>query len=180
MLERFSAQARDAVTAAHDQARSAGAGSVTSAHLLAAVVADPRSIACVALAAAGTDPAAVARAARHTDDGIDADALAAVGIDLAAVRAQVEHEFGAGALDHPHARARRRLAFAPDAKKTLELALREAVAGHDRRIDPGHLLLATTRLEHRAPAARVLAACAVDVAAVRTQVERQRAEHPAA
>lgn len=180
MLERFATEARDAVTAAHDAAQRHGAAAVTSAHLLGAAVSDQRSVAARAVLVAGTEPAALADAALRADDGIDAEALAAIGVDLDAVRAQVEDEFGAGALDHPHVRGARRLPFAPDARKTLELALREAIASHDKRIDSGHLLLGAARLERRAPAARVLASLGVDTTALPASVARCRHEQPAA
>jgi hypothetical protein len=82
-------------------------------------------------------------------DALDAGALAAMGIDLDAIRARVEARFGPGALDHRRRRMCRRgpgvrggaLPFAPESKKVLELALREATALGDRHIGPEHVLL---------------------------------------
>ncbi len=68
----------------------------------------------------------------------DAEALRAIGIDLDEVRRRIEESFGAGALDQPVRRSRRggrakrcasprgAIPFTPRAKKSLELALREA------------------------------------------------------
>ena len=103
----------------------------------------------------------------------DAAALAALGFDLDRIRAAVEAAFGPGALDvrpePPRRRGLLRLAprrralpeierlrmpdrpgaghipFSPDAKKALELALREALRLGDRHIGTEHLLLGLLR-----------------------------------
>lgn len=64
-----------------------------------------------------------------TDD--DADALRSVGIDLDEVRRNVEDAFGPGALDRgvpdAHRSGTRHIPFTRDAKRALELSLREAI-----------------------------------------------------
>jgi hypothetical protein len=89
-------------------------------------------------------------AARLRDDvragGLDAAALASLGVDLEAVRARADAVFGDGALDRGTGRGRRgHIPFTPDAKKALELALRETVRLGSSAIDGAHLLLGLLR-----------------------------------
>jgi ATP-dependent Clp protease ATP-binding subunit ClpA len=154
MFERFTAGARAAVVQSQEVARDLGDPRISPAHLVVAVasVDDP---AAEALAAHGADRAALLDA--FDGDGLDAAALAALGIDLDAVRRRADTVFGAGALDRAD-RARRagsggrrggaggHVPFTRDAKKTLEVALREAIRLGHRRIEAGHVLLAVVRL----------------------------------
>jgi len=152
MFERFTAGARAAVVQSQEIARDLGDPRISPAHLVVAVasVADP---AAEALAAQGADRAALLDA--FDGDGLDAAALAALGIDLDAVRRRADTVFGAGALDRAD-RARRagpagrrgagHVPFTRDAKKTLEVALREAIRLGHKRIEAGHVLLAVVRL----------------------------------
>ncbi|WP_217617099.1 Clp protease N-terminal domain-containing protein [Cellulomonas sp. GbtcB1] len=154
MFERFTAGARAAVVQSQEIARDLGDPRISPAHLVVAVasVADP---AAEALAAQGADRAALLDA--FAGDGLDASALAALGIDLDAVRRRADTVFGAGALDRAD-RARRpgqggrrggaggHVPFTRDAKKTLEVALREAIRLGHKRIEAGHVLLAVVRL----------------------------------
>jgi len=118
--------------------------------------------------------------AAETDPGsLDADALAGIGIDLAAVRRQVEQTFGSGALERPAATGRRRRpGFSPDAKRLLEQSLRTAVAAHDRRLDAGHLLVAAAQLDG-SPAQSALASVGVTAPLAASAVERARAARAA-
>jgi ATP-dependent Clp protease ATP-binding subunit ClpA len=147
MFERFTRDARDAVVGAQAAARSTGSRSIDSRHLLLALV-EAEASAVAALRAVGVAPATLAAALR--DDvragGLDAGALASVGIDLDAVRERADSVFGEGALD----RGRRppvkgHIPFTADAKKSLELALREAVRLRRNRIDTAMLLLGLLR-----------------------------------
>jgi ATP-dependent Clp protease ATP-binding subunit ClpA len=145
MFERFTRDARDAVTRAQQEAESLGADRIGSVHVLLGAVAVPGP-ASEALRRCGIEIEDLRRLARAQAPGeIDAAALSSIGVDLAAVRDQVETAFGPGALDRARP-TRRRRAFAPDAKKVLEMALREAIPLHHRRIDTGHLLLGAVRL----------------------------------
>ena len=141
MFERFTQDAREAVTHAAAEAGALGADRIASEHVLlaAARLEGPAHDARAALGVHPDDLAAAVRARQ----GLDDEALASIGVDLDAIRAQVEATFGAGALDATPSTAPR--AFAPDAKKLLELALREAIRTGRRRIDSGHLLLAAVR-----------------------------------
>jgi ATP-dependent Clp protease ATP-binding subunit ClpA len=158
MFERFTRSAREAVVSAQELGRRDSVHQIESGYLLLGAVQAPSSFAARALARLGVEPASLAECVRSLEpDALDADALAGIGVDLEAVRAQVEAAFGAGALDAPaddaarrtgdDARRRGRLPIDPAAKKMLELALREAVRFKSGGIDTGHLLLAAARLD---------------------------------
>lgn len=147
MFERFTREARDVVETAVGAASSTGSATVDSRHLLLALV-ERDTAAAGDVRAVGVDPATLAAALRSVlrDGSLDAEALASVGIDLDAVRERADAVFGEGALD----RSRRRpptghLPFARDAKKALELALREAIRLRSNRIDDRMLLLGIVR-----------------------------------
>lgn len=150
MFERFTAGARAAVVQSQEIARDLGDPRISPAHLVVAVASVPDP-AAEALAAHGADRATLLDA--FDGDGLDASALAALGIDLDAVRRRADTVFGAGALDRAD-RARRpggrrapgHVPFTRDAKKTLEVALREAIRLGHKRIEAGHVLLAAVRL----------------------------------
>lgn len=151
MFERFANDARDAVTQAVEEAQ--GSERIGAEHVLLGTVRTPDTVAARALSQLGVDQARL-RSAVHgvravPPDGLDADALAGVGIDLDAVRAQVEAEFGPGALDDVTAAPRTggHKPFDGQAKKLLQLSLREALRLKHKRIDTGHLLLAVVRLD---------------------------------
>lgn len=130
-----------------------------------------------------TEPSPAAQAAApsgpRTDPDLDADALAALGIDLDAIRARADEVFGPGSLDVPTPSERRRARavrgrLTPDAKKVLELALREAVRLHDREITSAHLLLGVLR-DTGSPACRTLVAAGADLDTLRGAAEAARA-----
>lgn len=172
MFERFTEEARRAVVAAQDEARGLGHGWIGTEHLLLAVLADESSGVTRALRDLGLDVATVRQQVRaEVGAGIDDDtALRDLGIDIDAVRRRVEERFGPGALDEPGLPKRRGLGrirrisrlgrrrrtvpcgrpsghipFTPRAKKSLELALREAIAGKSREIRASHLVLGLMR-----------------------------------
>lgn len=155
MFERFSKSARAAVIGAQEEARRWNADAVGTEHVLHALLdtEDP-------LVEAVLDRLEVDRdALRHDLDRVeqapgpplDADALSTLGIDLDAVRRQVEDAFGPGALDRTRAGrgrwARAHLRFDRTCKKVLELSLREALRLRHRHIGPEHILLAMLHRE---------------------------------
>jgi len=168
MFERFTDAARAAVVGAQAEARALGHGWIGTEHLLLAVVQDPdrpvaRRLAGLGLTHDRLHAEVVTTLGGHHDDG---SALRDLGIDLDAVRARVEEQFGPGALDVPPARApqgrrgllrRRRpparkdcgghIPFSRSAKKGLELALRESVGLGSREILVEHLVLGLMRAE---------------------------------
>lgn len=173
MFEQFTQEARAAVVAAQEVAQVTGTRTIDTRHLLLALATGPGP-ARDGLAAAGVDVEAL-RARLDADlraGDLDADALAGLGIDLEAVRRHADRTFGAGALDRVRRSGRRR-PFTKDAKKSLELALREALRLHERRIDGGHLLLGVLRGECAGRTA--LTDAGVDLDALRAAVEWRRA-----
>src|SRR5215218_139393 len=78
-------------------------------------------------------------------EGLDAEALSSVGIDLDAVRESVEATFGPGSLDAGRSDSRGHIPFSPRAKKVLELSLREAIALKQKSIADGHIALGLIR-----------------------------------
>jgi len=180
MFERFSKEARAAVIAAQQAARDAGSRQIDTRHVLIALAERPGP-ARDALGAVD-DPAGLAARIRTElqDDALDGGALSSLGIDLDEVRRRADETFGPGALDQAGWRRRPgrfeggHMPFARDAKKSLELALREAVRLGSKSIDGGKLLLGILRAD--CPGRRALETAGVDVAALRAAVEHPDAE----
>jgi ATP-dependent Clp protease ATP-binding subunit ClpC len=100
----------------------------------------------------------------HDGDGVAARALESLGISLEAVRQQVEEIIGRG--QHPLSGS---IPFTPRAKKTMELALREAEAMGHGYVGTEHLLLGLVR-EGDGVAAKVIVRLGGDLNRVRQQV----------
>jgi len=168
MFERFTDDARAVVVGAQTEARALGHHWLGTEHVLLALVARSGSPVAAVLARLGVTELRVReRVAAELGVGPadDATALADLGIDLEEVRRRAEQRFGPGALDDAAAPARgpRRLfrrarscptgpptghiPFTRRAKKSLELAVREALAAHSREIREEHLLLGLVRAE---------------------------------
>jgi ATP-dependent Clp protease ATP-binding subunit ClpA len=87
----------------------------------------------------------------------DAEALAAIGIDLDEIKRRIEDSFGPGALRRVPLTPRGplnwtgRLPLAEGSKLTLALALREARALHHTYIGTEHVLLGLLRVAERQP-----------------------------
>jgi len=165
VFERFTDRARQVVVRAQEEARSLQHGYLGTEHLLLGLESDETGLAASVLARlgfhAGEARSAVAEIVGRGPEGLapegDAEALRAIGIDLEEIRSRAEEAFGPGALDRTpvagRPRFRRRceglwaghIPFTPRAKKTLELALREARhLGHDY-IGTEHVLLGLLR-----------------------------------
>ena len=139
MFERFTKDARDAVVGAQEHARGEGSRSIGVRHLWLALCGSPLG---GTLASAGVTPDAMADTA--PSEVSDADALRSLGIDLESVRRAAEANFGEGALDRELGGRRRwfrrsarrggHIPFTDEAKKALELSLREAI-----RLDSGYI-----------------------------------------
>jgi ATP-dependent Clp protease ATP-binding subunit ClpA len=177
MFERFTKDARAIVTNAQEQARELGHSQIGTEDLLLALLADRESVGARVLAGLGVTEAAVRTEVTRASD-LDAEALGALGIDLDAVRRKAEEAFGPGALERswPGRGLFRRgggghRGFSPGAKKTLELALREAIALKHGYIGTEHLLLGLT-WDDRGPAGQILRRLGVDLdhQAMRTRV----------
>jgi ATP-dependent Clp protease ATP-binding subunit ClpA len=173
MFERFSSDARATVVGAQEVARRRGAGSVDTVHLLVALSEQEGGLAARTLVAVGVTAASFERLALgEGGEPLDAEALASLGIDLDAVRARADAAFGEGALERARRRPRRgHLPFTKDARKALELSLREAIHAGSRSIDSGHVLLALLREEGTTAHGTLVAAldhAGSDVGALRT------------
>jgi ATP-dependent Clp protease ATP-binding subunit ClpA len=182
VFERFTTQARSVVTVAQQEARAFGSPSLGTQHLLLGILVEPETAGARALQALGIvandvreDIRKLARDRSAFSDE-DADALRSVGIDLDEVRRTVEETFGSGALERgatDSARSRAgHLPLTPGSKKSLELALREAIHLGHRSIGTEHLLLGLVR-DDGCSAARILAARGADRERVRAAVLRQ-------
>jgi ATP-dependent Clp protease ATP-binding subunit ClpA len=181
MFERFTSEARAVVTGATTHADALQHGWIGTEHLLLGLLDDAdgrpaRLLARWDVRREGVR-AEVERIVGRGDPGIDAGALATLGIDLDEVRERVERTFGPGALSGR--RGCRRgwfgpmVPFTPRAKKALELSLREALALGDNFIGAEHVLLGLLR-EGDGVAARILRAHGVDRPAVQEALARDR------
>jgi ATP-dependent Clp protease ATP-binding subunit ClpA len=191
MFERFTDRARKVVSLALNKAKDRGDDQIRPVHMLYGVTAAD-GVAARALDALGVDAAAVERelgrtggaaasAAGVPDDAAgDAEALAAIGIDLDEIKRRVEESFGPGALERVPLTPRGplnwtgRLPLSDQAKLSLALALKEARGLHHSYIGTEHVLLGLLRVAERYPhgdfAAVTLAGLRLDPARVRIQV----------
>jgi ATP-dependent Clp protease ATP-binding subunit ClpA len=168
MLERFTKRARTVVEGATVHAQQATADQVRPEHMLAALLDDDDSLAVRVVADCGVSVAQVRETlarhrARYVDglDDDDADALAAIGIDLDEVVRRIDR--------HLVGRPSRRPRFSREAKKVLELSLREAVALRHNYIGTEHLLLGLARSEDRV-VTDTLVGCGLERGALRAAV----------
>jgi ATP-dependent Clp protease ATP-binding subunit ClpA len=171
MFERFTKRARTVVVHAQEIARERRSPTIGPEHLLLGLFAVPDGLAGTILARLQVERADVeADLARGAP--FDAEGLATLGIDLEEVRRQAEETFGPGALDRTRAARGRwhggHVPFEGDAKKALELALREAVRLGHGFIGTEHVLLG---LLHDGRARDVLVARGVGLDGTRALVE---------
>jgi len=190
MFERFTAGARAAVVAAQAEARALGHPYIGTEHTLIALLAEDDGHIAAVFEGTGITADVVRDEVRRRistpfepdlsfteADAEDAAALKAIGIDLSAVRAAIEANFGAGALSLPRPAKKKRglfarfyanddsprghIPFTRRNKKVLELSLREAIHLHQNFIAPEHILLGLLR-EGEGLAALILADRGVD------------------
>jgi ATP-dependent Clp protease ATP-binding subunit ClpA len=165
MFERFTDKARKVVSLALAKAKEQGDDQIRPVHMLYGVTAAD-GVAARALTALGVDTAAVERELGRASgassgplgtrdeaaDG-DAEALAAIGIDLDEIKRKIEESFGPGALERvpltPKGPLTGRLPLSDQAKLSLALSLREARALHHNYIGTEHVLLGLMRVAER-------------------------------
>ncbi len=192
MFERFTDKARNVVFLAKGKATERGDDQIRPVHMLYGLAAAD-GVAARVLAALGVDAAAVDRelgrpsgAAPGTPGpgdgaaGGDAEALAAIGIDLDEIKRRIEDSFGPGALERVPLAPRGpltwtgRLPLADGSKQALAYALKEARALHHTYIGTEHVLLGLLRVAEHQPhadfAAVTLRDLELDPARVRTLV----------
>jgi ATP-dependent Clp protease ATP-binding subunit ClpA len=172
MFERFSTDAREVVVLAQTEAQRLGSSEVDSGHLLLALVADATGPAGRALRASHLNVDDVRVKVRKRAGGLDPDALAAIGIDLEAVRQATEATFGPGALDSGLPAGRGRVPFSAEAKKVLERSLRLAVGRRSKSIGSGDVLLAIL-VPANSVAVQVLGDARVNIESLRTETARE-------
>jgi ATP-dependent Clp protease ATP-binding subunit ClpA len=153
MFERFTRHARVAVVLAQEEARELRTRETAPQHLLLGILQSAGNDLSSVLSGYGLTADAVRarliEAAPKTDE--EAEALRAIGIDLAAVRDSVARTFGPDAFDNALSQSGRRrrrrghIPFTRPAKKTLEYAVREALVHKDNEIGCEHLLLGILR-----------------------------------
>lgn len=182
MFERFTADAREVVVRAQEEARQLRDEHIGTEHVLIAMLAVGRGPAAQALTASGVDADDLRRRLLgrvRDDDPLDPDALASLGIDLDEVRRTTEATFGPGALERAGASRRGRrmghIPFTRSAKKSLELALRESIQLKHNEIRDGHLLLGIIR-EGTSPGPQILMAAGVTLPTLREDVIRRMTE----
>ena len=165
-FERFARNARVAVMLAQEEARELCDRETGSRHLLLGILQTARGDLSSVLTEYGLTAEVVRARLAETSTGDksfdeDADALGTIGIDLRAVRDSVASTFGTDAFDNALSRSGRRrrrrghISFGHDAKKVLELSLREALAHKDDEIRCEHLLLGILRGGDRAAIALI-------------------------
>src|ERR1700722_3715535 len=193
MFERFTDKARKVVLLAKGRATERGDDQIRPVHLLYGLAAAD-GVAARVLAALGVDAAAVDRelgraggappaggpGAGGGASGGDAEALAAIGIDLDEIKRRIEDSFGPGALERVPLTPRGplnwtgRIPLNDQAKLSLALSLREARALHHNYIGTEHLLLGLLRVAERYPhgdfATATLPDLGLDPADIRTRV----------
>jgi ATP-dependent Clp protease ATP-binding subunit ClpA len=191
MFERFTDRARKVVSLALAKAKERGDDQIRPVHMLYGVTAAD-GLGARALTALGVDTAAVERELGRAGgaspgprggppeaaDG-DAEALAAIGIDLDEIKRRIEESFGAGALERvPQTSGAPnwtgRLPLNEAAKLSLALSLKETRALRHSYVGTEHLLLGLMRVAERYPhgdfAVVTLRDLGLDPVAVRTQV----------
>jgi Clp amino terminal domain, pathogenicity island component len=140
MFVRFSDQARRAVVLAHEEARTLDHNYIGTEHILLGLL--------------------------HEGDGVAAQSLQALGINLPAVRQQVEEIIG-----HGNQAVSGHIPFTPRAKKVLQLSRQEAANLGSGHIGTEHILLGLIR-EGSGVAAQVLTRLGADHGRLREQVGR--------
>ena len=155
MFERFTPAAKAVLVEAQDLAIELGADYIGSGHILYGCAAGREPTAGQVLRACGITEAPIRKLLPRTveapGDEIDLEALRVIGIDYEGVRAAVNENFGQGALESaPDRRASsakfRKPPFTPQAKRSLELALRVVIELRHHQVEPGHILLGLLRL----------------------------------
>ncbi|MHB0915994.1 MAG: ATP-dependent Clp protease ATP-binding subunit [Thermoleophilia bacterium] len=141
MFERFTERARQVVVLAQEEARALKHNYIGTEHLLLGLL--------------------------REEEGIAAQVLTALDVNLDEVRMQVAQIVGMG--DEAHAG---QIPFTPRAKKVLELALREALSLGHNYIGTEHILLGLIK-ENEGVAARILLEFDADSEKVRNEIMRK-------
>jgi len=147
MFERFTDDARQVVVLASEVARERGDHAIEVVHMFAGLA----GAAETTVIAAGLSRERIEQlwddvpVDTGVADGLDAEALAGIGIDVEAIRRATDHSFGRGPFDRIRRRQLRpsagHLPFSANLKKAFGLSLTHAVNTPTRDLTPTHLLL---------------------------------------
>ena len=175
MFERFDKEVRSVLAGATLDASAAGSTTIEPEHLLVGLASAPASEAGAILRSHNVTRTSLLHAIRGPSGGFtpsDADALARLGIDLAAVERAADETFGPGAFAQAGVRPTRGGArFGETAKAVLPLALHEALAVESKTITTVHLLLALVR-DPRSRCAALLAPAGLDYDSVKAEARK--------
>jgi ATP-dependent Clp protease ATP-binding subunit ClpA len=170
MFERFTKDARRVVATATTIAHDSSAAETRPDHLFRSLLGEESSLAVLVLEDSGASAAELRdeldrRRLRYVDglDADDAEALAAIGIDLDEVVRRIDGNLGGTSGRKRTPRLSR------SAKKVLELSLREAIAMRHDYIGSEHLLLGLVREDDRV-VRDTLAAFDIEPAVLRRRV----------
>lgn len=174
MFERFTKRARAVVRLAAEETAVLGHGHLGPEHLLLGLLREDGGVGSQLLRAHGLTADAVRADPRLRAGRFDAERLAVLGIDLDEVRRRTEETFGLGALDRrrPITRSGNSPGASPftaEAKRVLELSLRESQDLRHGYLGTEHLLLALVRADV-APVAGMLAEHGVTYPGIRAEV----------
>jgi ATP-dependent Clp protease ATP-binding subunit ClpA len=167
MFERFTDRARNVVILAKDKAAERGDDQILPVHVLYGLV-TADGVAARVLTGLGVDAAAVERELRRTAPpgnllegeaaSGDAEALAAIGIDLDEIKRKIEENFGPRALERVPLTPRGplnwtggRVPLDDQAKLSLALAVKQARAMRHNYLGTEHLLLGLLCAAERNP-----------------------------
>jgi len=178
MFERFTDKARMVVILAKNKATERGDDQIRPVHMLYGLVSTD-GVGARALTALGVDSAAVERElGRSVPEGRaplgeaasgDAEALAAIGIDLDEIKRRIEDSFGPGALERVPLAPKGplnwtgHLSLNDQAKLSLALSVREARALRHNYIGTEHVLLGLLGVAERYPRGEFAAATLPDL-----------------
>jgi ATP-dependent Clp protease ATP-binding subunit ClpC len=146
IFNRFAREARRSVEAALQEARMLGHDSLGDEDLLLGILRTDEGIAAEALCSLGV----TLEDARGESEAMFSGALASIGISLEDVQREAGDAFDLRIPD------KRRIPFAPGAKKVLERALRKSTGLGDKYLGTEHILLAILENED-GTAVRILA-----------------------
>jgi len=174
VFEKFTEPARQVIVLAEREAGLLNHDAIGSEHLLLGLLQAADPVAAPALGESGVSYERALAAVVGQREGTAAAApdektaaLAAIGVDVAAIRLKAEQAFGPGSLQYPRVR------FSPAAKSILQLSLAEATALSHFFIGPEHVLLAI--LTENGGGTEVIAALGADAGQVRASVIRRAA-----
>ena len=132
IFNRFAREARRSVEAAQQEARMLGHDSLGDEDLLLGILRADEGIAAEALSSLGV----TLEDARAESEAMFSGALASIGISLEEIRREAGDAFDLRIPD------KRRIPFAPGAKKVLEQAVATSVRLGDKYLGAEHILLA--------------------------------------